>query len=145
MWRRRIAFSLLGLWLAVSLVRVTRLVEPAEAPPGQDVAFQFDTFRQTIPSSAGYLFVLPGVFGTDTGLGPRLRYELYPRTYDDIRAAQSEGEARAWMTSRGLRYVVVPDASQYASDHWLRRTPAWLRRVPALNQDDTHYVLEVVP
>jgi hypothetical protein len=145
MWRQRIALAVLGLWLAVSVARLSRLVEPAEVPPGEEAAFQFDFLRQTIPTTAGYLFVLPGEFGSDTGLGPRLRYELYPRTYDDIRASQDEAAARAWIAGRRLQYIVVPDATRYAPDHWVRRVPPWLRRIDFPSAETTHYVLEVVP
>ena len=141
MWRMRIGLGVLALWAVVSLARLTRLFEAPEAPPGQEAAPLLAFLRTEIPPDAGYLFVLPGEFGADTGLGPRLRYELYPRTYDDVRATQDEGTVRALMRSEQLRYVVVADASQYPAGHWLRNAPAWLRRVDfGANQ----YVLEVV-
>jgi hypothetical protein len=142
MWRRRILVGVLVLWLVVSLARLTRLVEPAEVPPGQDAAVAFDHFRSQIPSDGRYLFVLPGEFGADTGMGPRLRYELYPRVYDDVRASQDPRLVRDFMQQRGFRYIVVPDASAYPSGHWLRMPPDWLRRV---DFDANRYVLEVVP
>jgi hypothetical protein len=126
--RRRLAIGLLGGWALLSLARLSRLVEPAPAPPGQDIAATFDFYRAHIPSDAGYLFVLPGAFGQDTGTGPRLRYELYPRRYDDIRAAQDAQSVRQLMQQEQLRYIVVPDASAYLPDHWLRQPQDWLER-----------------
>ncbi|HEY3058716.1 MAG TPA: hypothetical protein VGL99_07055 [Chloroflexota bacterium] len=148
MWRQRLGLIVVAVWLVVSLARLTKLVEPAEVPPGQEAAPTFGFFKQHIPATAGYLFVLPGEFGTDTGLGPRLRYELYPRTYDDIRASQDEQAVRDLMRRMNLRYVVVPDATLYPASHWTRQPTDWLKRTnfdadrptgPAL---DT-YVLEV--
>jgi hypothetical protein len=120
---------------------VTRLVDPPESPPGNELAPMLDFLRQTIPPDAGYLFVLPGAFGTDTGTAPRLRYELAPRRYDDIRADIDETQARQLIAAEGLRYVVVPDASLYAANSWLRQPRPWLRQ---LSLDANHYVLEVV-
>src|ERR671936_2106238 len=106
-WRRRAVLGVLGLWGLVSLARLSRLVEPAEAPPGQaELAPALEFLRATIPREAGYLFVEPGEFGSDTGVGQRLRYELYPRTYDDVRASVEEGEVRQLMRAEGLRFVV---------------------------------------
>ena len=99
-----------------------------------------DFLRATIPSDAGYLFVLPGDFGTDPGTAPRLRYELYPRAYDDVRASQDESSIRQLMRSGGLRFIVVADASQYPPTSWLRQPREWLRRI---DFDATRYVLEV--
>jgi hypothetical protein len=142
MWRRRLGLGVLALWLVISVARLTRLAEPPEPPPGPEATpAVLDFFRATIPRGAGYLFVLPGEFGSDTGLGPRLRYELYPRQYDDVRASQDEGFVHELMAREGLRYIVVPDASAYPSDHWLRSARSWLRRV---DLDANRYVLEVV-
>ena len=126
--RRRLAIGLLGGWALLSLARLSRLVEPPPAPPGQDIAATFDFYRAHIPSDAGYLFVLPGAFGQDTGTGPRLRYELYPRRYDDVRAAQDANSVRQLMQQEQLRFIVVPDASAYLPDHWLRQPQDWLAR-----------------
>ena len=130
-WRRRAVLGVLGAWAVVSLARLTRLVEPPEMPPGEAVVPLLAFYRANIPEQAGYLFVQPGEFGvgSDTGMGPRLRYELYPRTYDDVRASQDEAAVRALMRSEGLGYVVVPDATQYAASSWLRQPRDWLRRV----------------
>jgi hypothetical protein len=141
-WRRRAALGVLGIWGLISLARATRLIEPPEPPPGADLASAFDFFRATIPPDAGYLFVEPGPFGTDTGAGQRLRYELYPRAYDDVRTAVDETDVQQLMRSQGLGYVVVPDASQYAPTSWLRQPPDWLRRIEL---DANRYVLAVVP
>ena len=142
MWPRRLALGVLALWLVVGVARLSRIVESPEAPPGPEATRAvLELFRSTIPSSAGYLFVLPGEFGSDTGLGPRLRYELYPRPYDDVRASQDEASVRELMQREGLRYVVVPDASQYPSGHWLRAPRPRLRRIEL---DANSYVLEVV-
>src|SRR5947209_10144817 len=129
MWRRRAALGVLGLWGVVSLARLSRLVEPPEAPPGQELGPVLEWLKATIPRDAGYLFVQPGEFGTDTGVGQRLRYELYPRTYDDVRASRDEASVRALMRREGLAYIVVADASQYPPDSYLRQPRDWLRRV----------------
>lgn len=134
--------GVLALWLIVSVARLTRLVEPAETPPGQEAVPALDFFRAEIPSFGRYLFVLPGEFGSDTGMGPRLRYELYPRVYDDVRASQDVQLVHELMDKGAFRYIVVPDASAYPADHWLRNPPTWLRRV---DFDANRYVLEVVP
>src|SRR5579862_5230492 len=141
MWRRRAVLGVCGVWALVGVARLTRLVEPAESPPGQDAAAAFDFFRSSIPPDAGYLFVEPGEFGTDTGVGQRLRYELYPRTYDDVRASLDETDVRQLMTAEGLGFVVVPDATQYAPSSWLRQDRDWLRRIEL---DSNRYILAVV-
>src|SRR5205814_2191708 len=89
-WSRRAALGVFGVWGVVSLVRLSRLAEPPEPPPGQELAPMLEFLRATIPADAGYLFVLPGEFGADTGTAPRIRYELYPRAYDDVRASADE-------------------------------------------------------
>jgi hypothetical protein len=141
MWRRRVALATFGLWGVVSVARLSRLVEPPEPPPGQELGPVLDFFRVQIPTDAGYLFVLPGEFGTDTGTGPRLRYELFPRTYDDVRASIGEAAIRQLLARGGLRFVVVPDATEYAPDSWLRQPRDWLRRT---DFDPNRYVLEVL-
>jgi hypothetical protein len=141
MLRDRLVLGVLALWLAVSVVRLGRLTEPAEAPPGQESLPALEFFRAQIPQDAGYLFVLPGEFGSDTGLGPRLRYELYPRVYDDVRASLEEHSVRDVIRRENLRYVVVVDAAQYPPTHWTRTPRDWLRRI---DLDATRYVLEVV-
>jgi hypothetical protein len=138
--RARLAAGVLAIWLLVSVARLSRLVEPGPVPPGEEVVPMLDFLHTTIPSDAGYLFVLPGEFGSDTGTGPRLRYELYPRRYDDIRASQDEANVRALMQGEDLRFIVVTDAAQYAANHWLRQPRDWLRRIPL---DDDRYVLAV--
>jgi hypothetical protein len=140
-WRRRTVLGVLGAWALVSLAGVSKLVAPAEAPPGPEVAPLLDFLKANIPPEDGYMFVDPGAFGTDTGIGIRLRYELYPRTYDDVRASVDEATIRQLMRSQGLRFIVVPDATQYASDNWLRQPRDWLRRI---DFDATRYLLEVV-
>ncbi|MBV9322222.1 MAG: hypothetical protein JO352_00380 [Chloroflexi bacterium] len=140
-WRRRAALGVLGVWGLVSLARISRLVEPPEPPPGADMAPALDFFRASIPADAGYLFVEPGAFGTDTGAGQRLRYELYPRTYDDVRAEVDEADVHRLMRAEGLQFVVVPDASQYAPESWLRQPRDWLRRIEL---DADRYVLAIV-
>lgn len=135
--------GVLGLGGLVSLARLPRLVEVPETPPGPEVGPMLDFLRRTIPSEAGYLFVLPGAFGTDTGTGPRLRYELFPRRYDDVRATRDEASVRQLMAETRLRFVVVPDALQYAETSWLRQPRPWLRRIP-FEQNANGYVLEVI-
>jgi hypothetical protein len=141
LWRRRAALGVVGIWGLISLARLSRLIEPPDPPPGADLASALDFFRTSIPPDAGYLYVEPGPFGTDTGAGQRLRYELYPRAYDDVRTAVAEAEIRQLMLSEGLSYVVVPDASQYPAASWLREPRAWLQRIEL---DANRYVLAVV-
>ena len=141
LWRRRAALGVLGIGGLISLARLSRLIGPTEPPPGAEVAVALDFFRASIPATAGYLFVEPGDFGTDTGTGQRLRYELYPRIYDDVRIGVAEAEVRQLMRSEGLGYVVVPDARQYAPTTWLRQPRDWLRRIEL---DAERYVLVVV-
>lgn len=141
LWRRRAALGVLGVWGLVCLARLSRLTEPAEPPPGQDLVPLLDFFRATIPSDAGFLFIEPGEFGMDTGASQRLRYELYPRLFDNARASQDEADVRQLMAAEHLGYVVVPDANQYALTSWLRQPRDWLRRIEL---DSNSYVLAVV-
>jgi hypothetical protein len=140
-WRRRAALGVLGLWGAVSLARLSRLVEPPEPPPGQELSSALEFLKATIPPEAGYLFVEPGEFGSDTGVGQRLRYELYPRRHDDVRASVDEASVRRLMRQAGLGYIVVADASQYPPTTYLRQPRDWLRRIEL---DARRYVLQVV-
>ena len=142
MRRRRGLLGVLGVWGLVSAARLTRLVEPPEAPPGQELVPLLEFLRAAIPKDSGYLYVLPGEFGADTGTAPRLRYELYPRRYDDARASEDEASIRLLMVLTRLRYVVVPDASQYVETSWLRQPRDWLRRI---DFDANRYLLEIVP
>ena len=142
MWRRRAALGVLGAWGLVSLARLSRLIEPPESPPGgADLAPVLDFFRTTIPADAGFLFVEPGAFGTDLGMGQRLRYELYPRSYDDVRPSLDEAAVRQLMHDEGLGFVAVPDASQYTPSSWLRQPRDWLERIEL---DANRYVLALV-
>ena len=98
-------------------------------------------FKATIPPDAGYLFVEPGEFGSDTGTGQRLRYELYPRPYDDVRASVDEASIHALVRAEGLGFIVVADARQYSPASWLRQPRDWLQRTEF---DANRYVLRVV-
>jgi hypothetical protein len=141
MWRRRAALGVIGAWGLVSLARLTRLSAPAETPPGSELAPMLDFLRAHIPPADGYLFVLPGELGTDTGVEKRLRYELYPRPYDDVRASQDEASIRQLIGSEGLRFIVVADAGQYAPTSWLRQPRDWFKRI---DFDTDRYLLEVL-
>ena len=145
MWRRRAALGLLGVAVLVSAARLSLLIGPAEPPPGREIEPLLGSLRAAIPPQAGYLLVLPGEFGTDTGLAPRLRYELFPRRYDDVRASAAVDEQmiRKLLATQGLRFVVVADASQYEPSSWLRQPRDWLRRVP-LDGGAQAYLLEVI-
>jgi hypothetical protein len=136
-WRGRAALGVFGVWALLSAARLSRVVEPAEPPPGQALAPLVAFFRATIPPDAGYLFVM----AQDNGDAQRLRYELYPRLYDKVRGSQDESTARQLMLAEGLRFVVVPDARQYPSASWLRQPRDWLRRIEL---DANTYVLELV-
>ena len=140
-WRRRAAFGVFGAFGLVSLARLTRLVEPAETPPGADLAPMLDFLKSQIAPTDGFLFVLPGEFGSDTGVEKRLRYELYPRRYDDVRASQDEASIRQLIRSAGLRFIVVANARHYDPTYWLRQPRDWLRRI---DFDADRYLLEVV-
>jgi hypothetical protein len=140
-WRRRAALGVLGVWALVSIARLTRLIEPAEIPPGQNLAPVLEFFRTNIPPGAGYLVVLPGEFGTDTGDAQRIRYELYPRKYDKVRVPEDEASVRQLMRSSGLGFIVVPDARQYPPTYFLRQPRDWLRRI---DLDADRYLLVVV-
>jgi hypothetical protein len=111
-------------------------------PPGAAVVPSLDFFRIQIPANAAYLYVLPGDSGTDTGTGLRLRYELFPRTYENARVADAETSVQALTRNRGIRYIVVPDASAYASTLWLRQERPWFERVQL---DAAEYVLLADP
>ena len=131
-----------GAWALLGGARLLRLVEPPERPPGAELEPDLlGFFKATIPPDAGYLFVLPGDFGTDTGTAPRLRFELWPRRYDDVRASVGEAASRAVIRQGGLRFVAVPDGRVYAADSWLRQRRDWLRRHEL---DSNRYVLEVL-
>ena len=137
------ATLVLVVWALVSLARLARAVAgPAEAPPGQELGAFVAFAEQTVPPDAGYLYVQPGEFsaGTDSGDGPRLRYELYPRRYDDVRASEDEAGVRDLLRREGLGYVVVPDASAYPPAHWVRQPRDWLQRVEL---DSQRYILVV--
>jgi hypothetical protein len=137
------AVLVLGLWALLSVVHLARvLVGPTGAPPGQDLGDFLPFAEQVIPPEAGYLYVQPGEFsaGVDTGDDPRLRYELWPRRYDDVRASQDEASVRDLLRREGLGYVVVPDASAYPPTHWVRQPRDWLRRV---DLDAERYILVV--
>ena len=138
MWRRRAALGVFGVWGLVSLARLSRLVEPPAAAPGASIVPMLAFLKASIPPEAGFLYVEPGEFGSDTGMGQRLRYELYPRTYDDVRASQAESSVRQLMAAEGLGFVVVPDAGQYAPTSWLRQPRDWLRRIEL---DANRYIL----
>lgn len=141
--RRQLVLGVAALWAALSLARLTRLIEPPEPPPGREVEQMLRWLMVTIPRDAGYLYVLPGAFGAggETGAAPRLRYELFPRPYEDVRASEDEAAVRRLMRQRDLRYVVVPDARRYAESSWLRQPRDWLRRV---DFNAEQYVLQVV-
>ena len=135
------AAIVLAVWALVSLFHLARvLLGPAEPPPGQDLVGFLAFAEQVVPPDAGYLYVQPGEFGADTGDGPRLRYELYPRRYDDVRASEDEAHVRDLLRRESLGYIVVPDASTYPPTHWLRQPADWLRRV---DLDGQRYVLVV--
>ena len=140
--RRQLAAGVvLGLWALLSLVHLVRvLAGPTDAPPGRDLGDFVAFAERTIPPDAGYLYIQPGEFGTDTGDGPRLRYDLWPRRYDDVRASEDEASVRDLLRREQLAYVVVPDASAYPATHWTREPRDWLRRV---DLDGQRYVLVV--
>jgi hypothetical protein len=138
---RLVAAGVLALWTLVSLAHLTRLADRAEMPPGQDLLAFLAFAEQAIPTDAGYLYVQPGEFGADTGDGPRLRYELYPRRYEDVRASEDEVSVRELLRREGLGFIVVPDAATFPATHWLQQPRDWLRR---LELDGKRYVLAVV-
>ena len=127
-WRWLAAVAVLGAWACVSVGQLSRLWEPPLVAPGGAVVPSLDFFRAQIPADGAYLYVLPGD-GTDAGTGLRLRYELFPRAYENARVADSETSVRALMRYRGIRYIVVPNASAYPPTLWLRQGRPWYERV----------------
>lgn len=128
----------LALWALLALARLSWLVAPPDPRPASS-ADQFITFAQmVIPSGAAYLYVQPGTFGEDTDVEPRLRYDLYPRVFDDVRLDQGQDAVRALAASESARYIVVPNAADYPADSWLRQDEPWFTRV---SLDPARYVL----
>ncbi len=139
-WQRIAAGLVLLLWIVVSVARLTKLIEAPEVPVGEDVR-RFVTFAQAvIPEDAAYLYVEPRAYGTETGIGPRLRYELFPRRYDDISGPTSEQAVRDLARQDGARYILVPDASSLPADHFLLGSAPWFHRVQL---DANRYVVLV--
>lgn len=136
--RRQIAGAVVGLWLLLSLARLSRLVEPPEPPPGELVRPFVAFARQTIPPGAGYLFLEPR--GPQRPEVPRLRYELYPRRFQNAPVDADEASVQALLAREGRRFIAVPAASLYPPGHWVRGSRPWFRRVEL---DPERYVLVV--
>jgi hypothetical protein len=141
-WRTLAAVAVLGVWALVSVGQLSRLSEPAPVSPGAVVVPSLGFFRAQVPDDAAYLYVLSGDNGSDTGAGLRLRYELFPRFYENARVSDDEASVRTLMRNRGIRYIVVPYASAYPPTLWLRQERPWFRRVQ-LDRGD--YVLVADP
>ena len=120
MWRPRLGVLLVAVWLVVCVARLSLLVEPRRDAARPGGAARIRVLPDQIPRDAGYLFVLPGEFGQDTGARSAPALRAYPRVYDDVRASQDEQFVRDLMRREHLRYVVVADANQYPADHWTR-------------------------
>ncbi len=116
-------------WSALSLVRLSRLVEPAEVPIGEIVRPFIPFALEVVPEGAAYVYVEPRAYGGETGVGPRLRYELYPRRYDDLSGLPDEASVRLLARRNGAQYIVVPDAALYPADYFLLQPRPWFRRV----------------
>lgn len=137
--RRRAALAVvLGLWLLLALARLTRLVEPPEPPPGELVRPFVAFAREAIPPGEGYLFLEPR--GPQRPEVPRLRYELYPRRFQNASVDADEATVQALLAREGRRFIAVPAASLYPPDHWVRGSRPWFRR---LELDRERYVLVV--
>ena len=139
---RGLAIGVLVLWAGLCLARLSLLVAPAPPAPGEYPGLErFLAFTEAvIPPDAGYLHVGPA--GLDTGIGPRLRYELYPRVYTGLPDEAGEAAAQTVIRAEGLRYVVVAQARSYPAQSWLRQERPWFRRL-SLDEDD--YLLLVQP
>lgn len=126
--RRGLAVGVLALWTVVAMARLTELVERPAPPPGEPVEPFVAFARAAIPPDQGYLF-LDSDIRREEGHSPRLRYELYPRPYEDLFYDLRVGDVRAWLSQNGLRYVVVPDATLYPPDHWVWTDESWYHRL----------------
>ncbi len=140
--RRGLILATLVAWAVVGSARLSQLVAPPRAPVGSEADAILPFAREVIPQDAAYLYLEPNAFGSETGIGPRLRYELYPRRYDDLSGPTDEATVRALARQDGAAYVVVPDASLYPPDSFLRQSRPWFRRV---SLDATRYVLVLQP
>ncbi len=129
-------------WVVLGGARVTRLPGPPETPVGERAAGIVPFAREVIPQDAAYLYVEPDASAPQSGLGPRLRYELYPRGYDDLAGSMDEEAVRRLARQNGARFIVVPDAGLYPAGSFLREARPWFRRVAL---DDSRYVLVLEP
>lgn len=140
-WRRRGVITVVGLWAIVSVARLSHFIEPVTRPAGNEVAPVLDFFKAVIPPDANYLFVLPGEFGSDTPMGPRLRYELFPRLFGEVRLSAGEAAICRRIYDSNVRFIVVPDATEYPETAWVRQQRPWFRRI---DLDGITYVLEII-
>lgn len=122
------ALALVAVWGVLGAARLSRLVGPPSPPPGQSY-LPFIRFAEgLVPPAASYLYAQPTEFGGDTGVEPRIRYELFPRRYDDIRPHVTAEEALALVRREGAAFVLVPQADLFASGHWVRGQLPWFTR-----------------
>lgn len=128
-WRRRAGVGVLSLWLLVSVARLSVLLDSPGEPIGAGVEPFLPFARETLPLDARYLFVDPTQYGGDPGLGPRLRYELLPRYFENVDALASLEEVRAVMERANLQYVVVPARQHFPRGHWLRSDQPGFERI----------------
>jgi hypothetical protein len=139
---RGLAIGVLALWAGLCLARLSLLVAPTPPAPGAypGLGRFLAVAEAVIPPDAAYLHVLPPA-DADTGIGPRLRYELYPRLYTGLPEAAGEAAAQALVRAQGLRYVVVAQPASYPPQAWQRQDRPWFRRL-AVGQDGSILLVE---
>ncbi|MBI4494443.1 MAG: hypothetical protein HY690_16800 [Chloroflexi bacterium] len=111
----------------------------ATSESGRAATFDsFVAFVQTqVPSTVAYLYQEPW----GAGRAHRLRYELYPRRYEELPSEAPEAEVRAFVRTRGIGYILVLDSSLYATGSWALEARPWFQRVEL---SPTSFVLKVV-
>lgn len=142
-WRSQGSAAVLGvlaLWAVVGLARSVALVSPPPTPTGQEIMPLVSFAQQVIPPGGTYLYVDPPEDGSVLGDEPRLRYELYPRTFVNASPTIDEPAAQALVADGHVQFIVVPLAHLYPETSWLRQDRPWFTR---LALDDDRFVLQV--
>lgn len=114
-------------WVALALLRLSALVEQPDAPPGKEIEPFLPAALAALPPDAKYLHPEPIRGVVDTGVAPRLRYELWPRDYENSGPTKDEREVRQEALQDGRSFLVVPNLSAYEEKHWIRQPRPWFR------------------